>query len=230
MTASDFASALRAAKRAEATVGCRFLQYPHQTVTTWQFVKTRGIIRGHWFRWQPVNLETWPWLRPCSPCVKKSVTLDWWQGWSAGLSSCSSALCCLAVQAARRLSTWTLSWSLCIYTDISCIYYVNHMCIYIYIHTCTFGRHTTSMVHMSADEHQEAVWARSTKTDGYLLDPSQIMMRNPCPYAEHAWSPMHSKFSPQDLWRHMWVGLNREFHEGFAESQRNGCKISPGFS
>ena len=104
------------------------------------------------------------------------------------------------------------------------------MCVYIYIHTCTFGRHTTSMVHMSADEHQEAVWARSTKTDGYLLDPSQIMMRNPCPYAEHAWSPMHSKFSPQDLWRHMWVGLNREFHEGFAESQTNGCKISPGSS
>ena len=64
------------------------------------------------------------------------------------------------------------------------------------------GRHTTSMVHMSADEHQEAVGARSTRTDGYLLDLSQIMMRNLCT----AWSVMHSKFSPQDfLARHVYT-------------------------
>ena len=102
---------------------------------------------------------------------------------------------------------------------IYCIYiYIIYINMYIDIYICAkaicksnhqpllswSGRHTTSMVHMSADEHQEAAGARSTRTDGYLLDLSQIMMRNLCSYAEHAWSVMHSKFSPQDfLARHV---------------------------
>lgn len=102
--------------------------------------------------------------------------------------------------------------------------------VYIYIYMYVWQAYHFHGAHVGGWASRGRLGSFHYKTDGYLLDPSQIMMRNPCPYAEHTWSPMHSKFSPQDLWRHMWVGLNREFHEGFAESQRNGCKISPGSS